>query len=77
MITFDRQGRPFQNFCWSRVMVKGKRVSFSDPARPPGGGVGCPKDHDCRVSEAVMGDILCVNLHIIIRVLPFSEIITI
>ena len=28
---------------WPRVMVIGRSVSFSDPARPPGGGVGCPK----------------------------------
>ena len=36
MITFDRQAGPFQNFSRSRVMVIGRSVSFSDPARPPG-----------------------------------------
>ena len=34
---------PFQNFNRSQVMVIGRIVSFSDPARPPGGGVGRPK----------------------------------
>ena len=29
LITFDRQGGPLQNFCRSRVMVKGGSVSFS------------------------------------------------
>ena len=42
MITFDRAG-PLQNFNRSHVMVIGRSVSFSDPARPPGGGVGRPK----------------------------------
>ena len=40
MITFDRQAGPLQNFNRSHVMVIGRSVSFSDPARPPGGGVG-------------------------------------
>ena len=40
MITFDRQARPLQNFNRSHVMAIGRSVSFSDPARPPGGGVG-------------------------------------
>ena len=39
MITFDRQAGPLQNFNRSHVMVIGRSVSFSDPARPPGGGV--------------------------------------
>ena len=43
MITFDRQAGPLQNFNRSHVMAIGRSVSFSDPARPPGGGVGCPK----------------------------------
>ena len=43
MITFDRQAGPLQNFNRSHVMVIGRSVSFSDPARPPGGGVGRPK----------------------------------
>ena len=43
MITFDRQAGPLQNFNRSHVMVIGRSVLFSDPARPPGGGVGCPK----------------------------------
>ena len=29
LITFDRQGGPLQNCCQSRVMVKGRSVSFS------------------------------------------------
>ena len=37
MITFDRQAGPLQNFSRSHVMVIGRSVSFSDPARPPGG----------------------------------------
>ena len=41
MITFDRG--PLQNFNRSHVMVIGRSVSFSDPARPSGGGVGRPK----------------------------------
>ena len=41
MITFDRQAGPLQNFNRSHVMVIGRSVSFSDPARPPSGGVGC------------------------------------
>ena len=36
-ITFEHQGGSFQNFGHSWVMVKGRGVSFSDPARPPGG----------------------------------------
>ena len=43
MITFDRQAGPLQNFNRSHVMVIGRSVSFSDPARPPGGGGACPK----------------------------------
>ena len=43
MITFDRQVGPLQNFKRSYVMVIGRSVSFSDPARPPGGGVERPK----------------------------------
>ena len=43
MIIFDRQAGPFQNFNRSQVMVIGISVSFSDPAQPPGGGVGRPK----------------------------------
>ena len=43
MITFDRQAGPLQNFNRSHVMVIGRSVSFSDPAQPPGGGVGRPK----------------------------------
>ena len=43
MITFDRQAGPLQNFNRSHVMVIGRSVLFSDPARPPGGGVGHPK----------------------------------
>ena len=43
MITFDRQAGPLQNLNRSHVMVIGRSVSFSDPARPPGGGVGRPK----------------------------------
>ena len=43
MIIFDRQAGPLQNFNRSHVMVIGRSVSFSDPARPPGGGVGRPK----------------------------------
>ena len=43
MITFDRQAAPLQNFKWSHIMVIGRSVLFSDPARPPGGGVGRPK----------------------------------
>ena len=39
---FDRQAGQFQNFNRSHVMVIGRSVSFSDPARPPGGGVGAP-----------------------------------
>ena len=41
MITFDRQARPLHNLNRSQVM--GRSVSFSDPARPPVGGVGRPK----------------------------------
>ena len=43
MITFDRQAGPLQNFNRSHIMVIGRSVSFSDPAQPPGGGVGRPK----------------------------------
>ena len=43
MITFDRQAGPLQNFNQSHVMVIGRSVLFSDPARPPGGDVGRPK----------------------------------
>ena len=43
MIIFDRQAGPLQNFNRSQVMVIGRSVSFSDPARPPGGGVERPK----------------------------------
>ena len=43
MITFDRQAGPLQNFNRSHIMVIGRSVLFSDPARPPGGGVGRPK----------------------------------
>ena len=43
MITFDRQAGPLQNLNRSQVMVIGRSVSFSDPARPPFGGVGRPK----------------------------------
>ena len=43
MITFDRQAGPLQNLNRSHVMAIGRSVSFSDPARPPGGGVGRPK----------------------------------
>ena len=43
MIIFDRQAGPLQNFNRSHVMVIGRSVSFSDPARPPGGAVGRPK----------------------------------
>ena len=43
MITFDRQAGRFQNFNRSQVMVIGRSVTFSDPERPPGGGVGRPK----------------------------------
>ena len=34
---------PSQNLNRSHVMVTGRSASFSDPARPPGGGVGRPK----------------------------------
>ena len=43
MITFDRQAGPLQNLNRSHVMAIGRSVSFSDPARPLGGGVGRPK----------------------------------
>ena len=33
MITFDRQAGPLQNFNRSHIMVIGRSVSFSDPAR--------------------------------------------
>ena len=51
MITFDRQAGPLQNFNRSHVMVIGRSVSFSDPARPPGGGVGRPKHPKIPPSE--------------------------
>ena len=34
MIIFDRQAGPLQNFNRSHIMVIGRSVSFSDPARP-------------------------------------------
>ena len=37
------QAGPLQNLNRSQVMVIGRSVSFSDPARPLGGGVGRPK----------------------------------
>ena len=43
MIIFDRQAGPLQNFNRSHIMVMGRSVLFSDPVRPPGGGVGRPK----------------------------------
>ena len=43
MITFDRQAGPLQNFNRSHNMVIGRSVLFSDPARPPGAGVGEPQ----------------------------------
>ena len=43
MIIFDRQAGPLQNFNRSHAMVIGRSVSFSDPVRPPGGGVRRPK----------------------------------
>ena len=51
MITFDRQAGPLQKFNRSHVMVIGRSVSFSDPARPPGGGVGRPKHPKIPPSE--------------------------
>ena len=42
MITFDRQAGPLHNFNRSHIMVIGRSVSFSDPARPPGGAWGAP-----------------------------------
>ena len=51
MITFDHQARPLQNFNRSHVMVIGRSVSFSDLARPPGGGVGRPKHPKIPPSE--------------------------
>ena len=42
MITFDRQVGPLQNFNRSHIMVIGRSVLFSDPARPPGGAWGAP-----------------------------------
>ena len=46
MITSDRQAGPFQNFGRSQVMVIviGRSVSFSDPARPPGVAPQTPKN---------------------------------
>ena len=35
MITFDRQAGPLQNFNRSHIMVIGRSVLFSDPARCP------------------------------------------
>ena len=51
MITFDRQAGLLQNFNRSHVMVIGRSASFSDPARPPGGGVGRPKHPKIPPSE--------------------------
>ena len=51
MITFDCQAGPLQNFNRSHVMVIGRSVLFSDPARPPGGGVGRPKHPKIPPSE--------------------------
>ena len=51
MITFHRQAGPLQNFNRSHVIVIGRSVSFSDPARPPGGGVGHPKHPKIPPSE--------------------------
>ena len=51
MIIFDRQAGPLQNFNRSYIMVIGRSVLFSDPARPPGGGVGRPKIPLPSVSE--------------------------
>ena len=42
MITFDRQAGPLQNFNRSHIMVIGRSVSFSDPARPRVGAWGAP-----------------------------------
>ena len=42
-LTFDRQAGPLQNFNRSHIMVIGRSVLFSDPTRPPGGGMGRPK----------------------------------
>ena len=44
MIIFDRQAGPLQNFNRSHVMVIGRSVSFSDPARPPGGAPQTPQN---------------------------------
>ena len=44
MMTFDRQAGPLQNLNRSQIMVIGRSISFSDPARPPVGGVGRPKN---------------------------------
>ena len=44
MITFDPQAGPLQNLNWSQVMVIGRSVSFSDPARPPGGAPQTPQN---------------------------------
>ena len=54
MITFDRQAGPLQNLNRSQVMVIGRSVSFSDPARPPGGGVGHPKHPKIRPPKKKM-----------------------
>ena len=50
MVTFDRQAGLLQNFNRLHVMVIGRSVSFSDPARPPGG-VGRPKHPKIPPSE--------------------------
>ena len=50
MITFDRQAGPLQNFNRSHIMVIGRSVSFSDPAR----GVGRPK-------HPKIPELICLN----------------
>ena len=45
LITFDCQGGPLQNFCRSRVMVKGRSVSFSVCVVFWGGKGGIPLRH--------------------------------
>ena len=59
LITFDRQAGLFQNFSRSQVMVIGRSVSFSDPARPLGGGVGRPKHP--KISPPQIKKIVCVS----------------
>ena len=70
MITFDRQGGPFQNICRSRVMVIGRSVSFSDPARPPGGGVGRPKHP--KISPSNFLCVLGPQEHFLAKIIFFS-----